>query len=57
MLKLFLQIVPGTGRERGLGFKYKIMVLLAQAKSVGSWRFGLTFDPLPQFLLNPTAHN
>jgi len=44
-------------RERGLDFKYKIMVLLAQAKLVGSWRFGVTPDPLPQFLLSPAAQN
>lgn len=44
-------------REKSLDFKYKIMVLLAQAKSVGSWRFGVTPDPLPQFLLSPAAQN
>lgn len=51
MQRLFL------GQERGLDFKYKIMVFLAQAKLVGSWRFGVTPDPLPQFLLSPAAQN
>lgn len=55
MQRLFLQTV--LSQERGLGFKYKIMVLLAQAKLVGSWRFGVTSDPLPQFFLSPTAQN
>lgn len=44
-------------REKGLGFEYKIMVLLARAKPVGSWRFGVTPDPLPQFLLSSSTQN